>query len=116
MSNDTNLNETALAIRDQFEIEKELNLPVDNERERYEALKQMLVARLSQMIDREFDKFVNTLYRIDVNESKVKKILAEETFDKAIEMIADLIIQRQMEKVITRKKYSKPEEDLNFDI
>lgn len=116
MSEYNQFTETALTIRNQFEIEKELDFQKLDKVQQFEQLKKLLASKLTQMIDHEFDKFINTLYRIDVNESKVKEILADEPMDKAIELIADLIIHRQMEKAITRKKYAPPGEDLNFDV
>ncbi len=112
MSTDPNINEAALAIRQQFEIENDIDIFSINDSEKHKAVKRMLVSKISDLIDHEFDRFVNILYRIDVNESKVKKIIAEEPLDKAVEMIADLIIRRQLEKIITRKKYAQPDGDL----
>ena len=45
---------------------------------------------------------MNGLYRIDVDENKVKLAL---TTDDVAENIAKLIIERELQKVETRRKY-----------
>ena len=109
------IRDTALAIRDQFGLE---NIPVEltDKEQQYEALKKLLSKRIAEMIDHEFDGFVNLLYRIDINESKVKEALSEQPFSKGVEKVADMIIQRQLEKIATRRQFSSSNHDLEFDI
>ena len=112
-SNDT-IQETALALRNQFGM-PETDLIPGNEQQRIEALKKLLAKRLGEMIDHEFDNFVNALYRIDIDEAKVKKVLAIQPFSHALEEVAEMIIKRQIQKVITRKQYSSSAHDLELD-
>jgi hypothetical protein len=109
------IKETALDIRDRFGLDKTPDDMVD-ERQQYEALKKLLSHRIEEMIDHEFDRFVNLLYRIDVNEAKVREALSEQPFSKGVEKVADMIIQRQLQKVATRRQYSSSRHDLEFDI
>lgn len=115
MGTDDTIQETALALRNQFGM-AETNLLPGDEQQRFEALKKMLARRLAEMIDHEFDNFVNALYRIDIDESKVKQVLAKQPFSAALEEVAELIIKRQIQKIITRKQYSSNTHDLEFDI
>ena len=48
---------------------------------------------------------LSSLYRLDVEEHKIQKALRSSTVPAA-EGIATLIIERQKEKIETRKKYS----------
>jgi len=109
------IKETAIDIRERFGLEKTPDDRVD-ELQQYEALKKLLSQRIEEMIDHEFDKFVNLLYRIDINESKVREALAEQPFSKGVEKVAEMIIQRQLQKIATRRQYSSSGHDLEFDI
>ena len=115
MTENQHFNETAIAIRNQFGLEK-IQDELGGDSQQYEALKKQLSKRIEEMIDLEFDRFVNLLYRIDISESKVKQALAEQPFSKGAEKVADMIIQRQLQKIITRKQYSASNHDLEFDV
>lgn len=67
-----------------------------------EKLINWLTGEIRILIDRDFQKLMNILYRIDVNEEKTKMAFA--TNDPANE-IAKLIIERELQKVESRKKY-----------
>jgi len=115
MNTDDNIQETAVALRNQFGVDVSGMLP-GNEEQRLEALKKLLAKRIGEMIDHEFDNFVNMLYRIDMDEAKVKAVLSKQPFSKALEELAEMIIRRQIQKVITRKQFSSQAHDLEFDM
>ncbi|HSU28728.1 MAG TPA: hypothetical protein VLJ68_10125 [Chitinophagaceae bacterium] len=71
------------------------------------AWKEMLAARISDLINHDFQKLVNTLYRIDVDEIKLKKWLEENPDEPAGQVIATLMIERQIEKIKTREQIKK---------
>ncbi|MDX2003093.1 MAG: hypothetical protein SFW35_11710 [Chitinophagales bacterium] len=79
-------------------------------------LKSVLVNRLSDLIQYDNEKLKWILYRIDVSEKKVLTLLAENPLQEALEGIADLIIERQIEKAISRQQHSSGEADLEMDI
>ena len=68
-----------------------------------EDFQQILSKIIRHLLDNDFERLLNALYRIDVREEKVK--LAMATGDDVAEQIALLIIEREMQKVITREKY-----------
>ncbi len=68
-----------------------------------EDFRQALAAVVQQLLDRDFERLLNALYRIDVAEHKVKEAMA--AGDDVALNIADLIIAREMQKVATREKY-----------
>jgi hypothetical protein len=68
-----------------------------------EELREKLVAHINYLINHDFEKLVYYLYRIDVNESKMKKLLDQKKGENAAGLIADLIIERQLEKIKSRK-------------
>ena len=64
-----------------------------------EELKQKLALHINDLINHNFEKLVYYLYRVDVNERKLKYLLHENVGSDAAVIIADLIIERQMEKI-----------------
>ena len=71
-------------------------------------LENQLAIYINELIDKDFNKLVNLLYRIDISEHKLKIALQNE--DKTIsssKTIAKLIIERQLQKLEFRKKFSK---------
>lgn len=60
---------------------------------------------INDLIQSDFQKLVTILYRIDVDEKKLKRILKEETGKDAAVIIANLIIERELQKIETRKKF-----------
>lgn len=72
-----------------------------------EKLKQ-LAQYLDYLIANDFNKLIGILYRIDVSEQKVRLALADSnktTSDGYI--IAQLLVEREIEKIALRQKYSK---------
>lgn len=68
-------------------------------------LKIALKKIVSYLLDRDMSRLLLALYRIDVSEQKVKKVLAEAEPSKIADSITDLIIERELQKVETRLKY-----------
>ncbi len=56
--------------------------------------KEKLIDYLNEFINHDFSKVVQLLYRIDVSEAKLKKVLQENPNEDAAGLIADLIIER----------------------
>jgi hypothetical protein len=71
-------------------------------------LKQKLSAHINHLISHDFEKLVFYLYRIDVNESKMRAILDNRQYENAGDLIADLIIERQLQKIEARKNIETP--------
>ena len=69
-------------------------------------LKQKLSSHINHLINHDFEKLVFYLYRIDVNESKMKRLLVQQDGENASVLIADLIIERQLQKIESRKNTS----------
>ncbi len=67
-----------------------------------------LTRAINYLIDKDFEKLMHILYRIDVSEQKVKQAFGLEQ-DVAVQ-IAKLIIEREQQKVITREQYSNKRE------
>jgi hypothetical protein len=90
----------------QQDLEKETGLALTNN------FREELAAYINQLINTDFEKLVFLLYRIDVQESTIKQLLALPSSNNAGEIIADAIIKRQLEKVISRQQYKQPTENI----
>ena len=69
----------------------------------FDKLKEWLAYEIQILLDHDFQKLLNMLYRIDVNEQKATEALAD--LNPSMKL-AELIIEREMKKVASRKKYS----------
>ncbi len=56
------------------------------------------------MINNRFEELVQVLYRLDVDEKKLKILLSESEDKNAADIITSLIIERQLQKLKTRKQ------------
>ncbi|SEW09048.1 hypothetical protein SAMN05428988_1943 [Chitinophaga sp. YR573] len=77
----------------------------------YEQLEELLAQRLEELISHNFQQFVLLLYKIDVAENKVREVLESDITPDAYRKIAALLIQRQQQKIISRKEFTKPIDD-----
>ena len=77
----------------------------------FEEMRLQLQAVVNKMIIEDFQHLVNILYRIDVNERKLKYLLQENVGADAAVIIADLIIERQLEKIKSRSQFSPQQDD-----
>jgi hypothetical protein len=71
-----------------------------------EEWKRQLAATINQLIQTDFARLINILYRLDVSESRLKQLLQQEPDANAGELIANLMIERQLEKIASRKRFS----------
>jgi len=62
---------------------------------------------INDLIQHDFQRLVSVLYRVDIEENKLKKILKEQQGTDAAEIITSLIIERERQKIETRKKFRK---------
>ncbi len=85
------------AINDSLGIELKKEVSSDQ-------LADILAEHINDLIDRNFNKLVNLLYRIDVNESKLREMLNENSNDVG-RVIAGLIIERQLQKIKSRESF-----------
>ena len=71
-----------------------------------------LTEKINYLIVHDFNKLIYILYRADINETKLNKLLAENKKEDAGKIIAALFIQRQLEKIKSRQENSS----INMDI
>jgi len=85
-----------------------LDLPLSpNDVENLNQLKIFLAEKLKDLLDNNFNLLVNTLYRIDVSEQKLNELFGSKNRVPIPSALADLIIERQLQKIHFRKKYKE---------
>ena len=110
MDNENNhLTDLTAFVSKNFEISELDSLIPMGDFETLEEFKAYLTDRLAFLLDNKYDKLINILYRIDVPEDKLSKLFAEQNRDFIPAALADLIIERSLQKVRIRQKYKNGE-------
>ncbi|HEY6062022.1 MAG TPA: hypothetical protein VIV35_00335 [Chitinophagaceae bacterium] len=78
-----------------------------------EELQQKLALHVNHLINHDFEKLVSLLYRIDVNEKKIRQLLGQKEGENAAGLIADLIIERQLQKIKSRQQFRQRDNDID---
>ena len=91
-------------------LNKELSLELSDKLSINE-LEQQLTNHINHLINTDFEKLVYYLYRIDVNETKMKQLLQQQGGENAAQLIAQLIIDRQLQKIKSRAEHTPPATD-----
>jgi hypothetical protein len=86
-------------------LKKDLGLAVSPKLS-LEEVRATVTTHINHLINTDFEKLVSLLYRIDVSESKMRAVLQLKEGEDSAVYIADLIIERQLQKIESRKKFS----------
>lgn len=99
-------NDKAEILLQELEAVKEKDAVTNN-------LRQKLSGHINDLINSDFEKLVQLLYRLDIDEKKLKKVLQDNPGQNAGEMISDLIIERQLQKIKSRQQFKQRKEDID---
>jgi hypothetical protein len=103
----TEVQEVSAYISDSFN-RYGLDLPISpSDMQDLNQLKIYLTEKLKDMLDNNYDQLVNMLYRIDVSEEKLNELFGSKNRTYIPSALADLIIERQLQKIHFRKKYKE---------
>ena len=72
-----------------------------------EEFRKYLTEKLKFLLDNKFDMLVNILYKIDISEKKLSHLFSGKNRDSIPATLADLIIERQFQKIKLRKMYKE---------
>lgn len=100
------IQETIKLLSGDLEMDLKCFPVVAEETEPWEQLRKLVAERVLYMMENDVEHFKYVLYRLDINEQKVKQVLAESPYGEAANGIADLILKREMEKAQTRQQYN----------
>ena len=70
-------------------------------------LRTYLTKKITELLDTNYQKLINILYRIDVNEDKLNELFGSKKREFIPARLADLIIERQIQKINFRNKYKR---------
>ena len=85
-------------------INKQIDTDLTEDISRHELL-QKLTVFINDLILNDFQRLISILYKVDVDEKKLKRILKENAGTDAGQIIATLIIERETQKIETRKQF-----------
>ncbi|MBA3705610.1 MAG: hypothetical protein H0W84_06825 [Bacteroidetes bacterium] len=74
----------------------------------YEELFEQIEPHISQLIHSNQQKFMGVLYRIDLSDEQIKKAVQENSSEPFSAIVTDLIIKRELQKVVIRNHYKQP--------
>jgi hypothetical protein len=77
----------------------------NNDFERLEEFRKYLTEKMKDLLDKNYNLLINTLYRIDISEKKLAELFSLKNKESISQKLADLIIERQIEKINFRKRY-----------
>ena len=111
-----NIEDIQQEVFESFEIDGQLLPVVKNDEEKFQAFRNLLIARIEELAEKNIDKLMWLLYRVDVSERKLHETLKQTPPEQFAPVIADLIIERQIQKIKSRNEFGGKENDWNFDI
>jgi len=80
-----------------------------------EEVETILAEKINSMIRDDFNGLVQLLYRIDVEEPRLRYLLQQHKGEDAGMIIARLIIDRLLKKIETRRQYAADKRDIPED-
>lgn len=69
-------------------------------------IREQLIPLINELINKDFHALVQLLYRIDVNEKKIRHYLDANKNEDSAAILADMIIGRQLQKAESKKLFS----------
>lgn len=79
----------------------------------YQQLRDSLATQINELINEDFEKLVFLLYRIDVDEARMRTLLAEHGHGNSAELLADLVLERQMQKIKSRRDFNQRDQQVS---
>ncbi len=98
------ITETALLLSKDFGQEEETALKLHDDLTKND-LKSYLQFAIAWYIEYDFHALVNIFYRLDIHEQKFNTIIQEKIGDELTSGLADLVLEREMQKAKTRLAY-----------
>ena len=72
-------------------------------------IREKLIGVIQYLLENNFEKLCNAMYRLDVSERKFHEVLTGNSPENISSQLADLVIEREMQKVRTRELYKNRE-------
>ena len=75
-------------------------------------LRKYLADRIAELLESDYPKLINILYRIDIGEEKLNELFSGRNREPIPDKLADLIIERQIQKINFRNMYKNRSEQI----
>ena len=98
-----NINQVSELIVRDLNLESEKSIV---EIKHLDELKEKLEKIVAYLLDNDFERLLNAMYRLDINEEKFKIAIGGLSGKSISKEITELIIDREVKKLQTRAKYS----------
>ncbi|MBN1652133.1 MAG: hypothetical protein JW857_12440 [Bacteroidales bacterium] len=98
------ISETALLLNKDFGQEEETALKLREDLTKND-LKKYLQFAIAWYIETDFHALVNIFYRLDIHEQKFNALMQQCVGDELTSGLADLVLEREMQKAETRLAY-----------
>ena len=92
-------------VEKDFTISEGNSLIPSSDQNSLEEFRLYLITKLKFLLLEKYDALINILYKIDINEEKVRKVFSGKDKEKIPGELAELIINRQLQKIHFRKLY-----------
>jgi hypothetical protein len=102
------IEETFGVLSENFELKEGrfiADLIYKNDTHVLDEINKVLAGRIRDMMENNFEKLQNILYRIDVDQQKVHELFSTNNRSEYPSLLAGLIIDRQLAKIKTRRYY-----------
>jgi hypothetical protein len=70
-------------------------------------LKEALASHIRHLLAHDFNRLVFILYRVDIAEEQLRKLLKDRPAEDAADLICGLILERLSQKAAARQKYRR---------
>ncbi len=101
------LQQTVDQIKKDFErFQLEVNF-IGNNTQPYEELFRAVYLHVAGLLGKDYQRLLNILYRIDLPEQVLKKKLLENKPEDLASLITELIIKRELQKVVIKNYYKQ---------
>lgn len=70
-------------------------------------VREQLISLINELINKDFHALIQLLYRIDVNEKRIRHYLEINKNQDSSSVLADMIIERQLQKIESRRDFSQ---------
>ena len=74
---------------------------------------EFLAEKINDLLNTDFQRLISILYRMDINESKLRALLQNNPGTDAGILIAEMMVERESQKIKTRRESSR--RDNNID-
>ena len=72
-----------------------------------------LADKINDLLLNDFDRLIAILYRMDVSDIKLKNLLKNNPGEDAGKIIAELMVERQAQKIKSREQFTKRDDDID---